>query len=158
MRMLVACAGLLLAAGADAQADVADNKQVVSRFFEEVLQNGNVEVMEETHAEAVVVDSPGRGADRASNQAANARFHEVMGDVTATIDEMIGEGDVVMGRYTINATYLGGLEGVPETSIGNRITYDGYFRFRLEDGRIVENFWLRNEPAYEIGMGLRPAQ
>jgi len=155
MRVAVLVMGILIALTSASQADeVAKNKEVVRRFIEEVLQKGNVEVMDETHAETVTMNGPGRLADRASNKAANARFHDVMDDVTVTIDEMIGENDLVMGRFTIAATYVGGLDGVPATTVGKRVGWDGYFQYRLKDGRIVENFWLRNEPAYRASMGL----
>lgn len=137
--------------------DTETNKEVVRRFIEEVLGKGNVDVMDETHHEQVMMNGPGRMADRESNKAANARFHEVMDDVSVTIDEMIAERDLVMGRFTIAATYAGGIDGVPETTIGKRVTWDGYFQYRLKDGRIIENFWLRNEPAYERSMGISPA-
>lgn len=132
------------------------NKEVVRRFIEEVLGKGNVDVMDDTHHEQVLMQGPGRLADRDSNKAANARFHEIMDDVSVTIDEMVAERDIVMGRFTIAATYAGGLDGVPEATVGKRVSWDGYFQYRLKDGRIVENFWLRNEPAYERSMGLAP--
>jgi predicted ester cyclase len=152
---LLACA-LILMLGAPALAQETEtNKEIVRRFIEEVLGKGNVEVMDETHHEQVVMNGPGRLADRESNKAANARFHEVMDDVSITIDEMIAERDIVMGRFSIEATYVGGIEGIPETTVGKRVGWNGYFQYRLKDGRIVENFWLRNESAYEQAMGLR---
>jgi predicted ester cyclase len=132
------------------------NKEVVRRFIEEVLGKGNVDVMDETHHEQVTMNGPGRLADRDSNKAANARFHETMDDVALTIDEMVAERDIVMGRFTIAGTYAGGVDGVPEATIGKRVSWDGYFQYRLKDGRIVENFWLRNEPAYQRSMGIAP--
>lgn len=158
MRMIICLYVLAVGFASSALAQETEtNKEVVRRFIEEVLGKGNIEVMDETHHEQVLMSGPGRLADRESNKAANARFHEIMDDVAVTIDEMIAERDLVMGRFTIAATYLGGLDNVPEATIGKRVSWDGYFQYRLKDGRIVENFWLRNEPAYERSMGIAPA-
>ena len=155
-RLLLLTAIVIGLASPGVSQETETNKEVVRRFIEEVLGNGNVDVMDETHHEQVLMNGPGRLADRDSNKAANARFHEIMDDVAVTIDEMVAERDVVMGRFTIAATYAGGIDGVPETTIGKRVSWDGYFQYRLKDGRIVENFWLRNEPAYERSMGIKP--
>jgi predicted ester cyclase len=146
---------LILAVPAPALAqDPEANKAVVRRFIDEVLARGNVDVMDETHHKDAFLAGPGRPGGRDANKALNARFHEVMDDVEVRIDEMVAERDLVMGRFSLEATYLGGLEGVPASTVGKRVGWDGYFQYRLQEGRIVENLWLRNEPAYERSMGI----
>jgi predicted ester cyclase len=53
-----------------------------------------------------------------------------------TIDELIGEGDRVMARWTFYGLHQGELSGLPPTHA--QVTYSGINIFRLAGGKIAE--------------------
>jgi predicted ester cyclase len=83
--------------------------------------------------------------------------HETAAKGHFTVEEMVAEDDLVMGRFRLEATYRGGIDGTPESAVGKRVGWGGFFQFRFRDGRIVENVWLRDVPAYERSLGLGSA-
>jgi predicted ester cyclase len=52
---------------------------------------------------------------------------------------MVAEGDLVMERWTANATHLGTLMGIPPT--GKPVSFAGVILYRFSDGKIVEMWW-----------------
>ena len=54
------------------------------------------------------------------------------------MEDMIGEGDRVVTRWTLRVTHTGEFRGIPAT--GKRITITGIGNFRLsEGGKVVES-------------------
>jgi len=57
-------------------------------------------------------------------------------DRTVSNEEIIAKGDRVIGRYVLEASHTGSVEGLPAT--GNKIKSMGIEIIRIENGRIVE--------------------
>jgi predicted ester cyclase len=57
-------------------------------------------------------------------------------DCRFTIDNLIGEGDLVSLSYTFNGTHTGPLQDVPPT--GKRVSVPGVSVSRVVDGKSVE--------------------
>ena len=119
-----------------------DNKAIISRFYEEVWNKGNLALIDELIAPAFVNHSAGseEGSDRESFKQtiskvrADLRFHH-------TIEELIAEGDTVVARLTGHGETGGG-----ESSSGERFTAVGVAIWKLHNGRMVER-WAFWEPA-----------
>ncbi len=56
-------------------------------------------------------------------------FHQAFSDVSNTIEEIIGEGDIVAFRFTIKGTHTGTYGGIPPT--GKKIVLTGMDCFTL---------------------------
>ena len=119
------------------------NKALVRRFGEEVINKGNLEVVEEVLAADYAYHLPHFPEIR-GHKAFRQHVIEVRSaipDLRWTIEDMIAEGGTVMARSTIKGTHQGELMGKAPT--GKNIAYSGTFSFRIMDGRLTEawNDW-----------------
>lgn len=120
---------------------VEANKEIAQRFPEEVATAGNVDLIDELCAEDVVDYSPTwevHGRD-ALKEHLNG-FLEAFGDFSATVEDVVAEGDTVAMRVTVRGTHEGEFMGIEPTGrsfeIGNMVFT------RIEDGQIVER-WVQ---------------
>ncbi len=60
-------------------------------------------------------------------------------DAHVTVDEMIGEGDLVAKRWTFHGTHSGSFMGVAPTE--KRVEFTGTTTYRVINGRIVDSWW-----------------
>ncbi|MFW5942870.1 MAG: ester cyclase, partial [Chloroflexota bacterium] len=113
------------------------NKQITRHFIEEVLNKGNLDVMDELMAPDFVSHShgtKGREAYRAVLEGIRRAFPDLQG----TIDIMVAEGEWVAVRTTVAHTHLGPFMGVEPTGVHG--THTGMAFVRIVDGQMVE-FW-----------------
>jgi predicted ester cyclase len=109
------------------------NKTVVRRLVNEVLNGGNLELIDELYAPEL--------AEAAKRWI--TPFRASFPDVQMEIVEVIAEGDKVVGRFTCSATHLGDWLGhAPTGRRFERVDEVSIFRFR--DGRIVHVWSLED--------------
>ena len=60
---------------------------------------------------------------------------EAFSDVHISIEELVGEGDRIVLRWTFTGTHSGVYEGIPAT--GRQVSYTGIDFYTIVDGRIV---------------------
>jgi len=74
-------------------------------------------------------------------------------------EEMIAEGDKVMVRCTYRGTHQGELAGPygPVAPTGKVITYTGVNIYRLEDGKVVDDYYIGDGFEYWQQLGVLPA-
>ncbi len=120
------------------------NKAVVRRLVAEVLNGGQLGVIDELYAPAL--------AEAA--HAWIAPFRASFPDTHMEIIDLIAEDDTVVGRFTCSGTHLGDWLGYTPT--GRRfeaIDEVGMYRFR--DGRIVESWGIEDNLGRLEQLGLR---
>ena len=66
-----------------------------------------------------------------------AAFRTAFPDIQITIDDLIGEGDKVVARWTMRGTHQGNFQGIPPT--GKQVMVQGLNISRLEGGKVVED-------------------
>ncbi|MQY28435.1 ester cyclase [Nocardia aurantia] len=116
------------------------NKAATRRFYEEVVSQGRLEVLDE-----IIADDGRDTANPAAGVVGRQGFVEhitwlrdnVEG-VTATVDDLIAEEDRVVAYWTIDGVQRGELFGVPDSGAGRRFTGVSISTIRFRDGRIVE--------------------
>jgi len=114
-----------------------DNKAMVRRVVEEAINKGNLSVLDEIMDDSYVYHVPGsevRGPDGFKLYATMMRA--ALPDLKMTIDAMVGEGDLVASRFTIQGTHHGELMGVAPT--GKKVTITEAVFVRFENGKEVE--------------------
>lgn len=119
--------------------DTEANKRVTRRFPEEVATEGNIDLIDEICTEDVVDRSPlgevhGREDLKAHLESINTAFR----DHSATVEDIVGEGDTVAMRVTLRGVHDGAFMGIPPT--GTEFEVDNMVFTRLEDGRIAERW------------------
>jgi predicted ester cyclase len=124
----------------------AANKAVVQRLIDEVLNGGDLDLIDDLYT---------------PDQAAAARdwiapFRASFPDVRMDTVELIAEGDVVIGRFTCTATHTGTWLGHPPT--GRRFSGIAEVnRYRIRDGRIADTWTLEDNLERLRQLGLLPA-
>jgi predicted ester cyclase len=120
------------------------NKAVVRRLVEEVLNAGRMEVIDELYASALVDEA----------RAWIAPFRASFPDVQMEIIDLIAEGDTVVGRFTCSGTHLGNWLGYGPT--GRRFeAVDEVGIYQLHDGRIVETWGIEDNLSRLEQLGLQ---
>lgn len=120
------------------------NKAVVRRLLDEVMNAGRMDVIDELYAPRLA-----RAARRWI-----APFRESFPDIRMDIVELIAEGDKVVGRFKCSGTHLGDWLGHPPT--GRRfVRIDEVYIFRFAEGRIVHAWGLEDTLRRLQQLGLR---
>ena len=116
--------------------------KVAFRRFHDAANTGDIELLAKTIDElvdpAAVIRTPlpieATGADALKQ--IWAMLFRIYPDIHLTVEDLIGEGDKVVGRTTVTGTHRGEFMGVAPT--GKSVTYNEMFIFRFVDGRVVE--------------------
>jgi predicted ester cyclase len=121
-----------------------ENKALIRRFIDEVMNARRLEVIDELYA-------PGL-AEAAKRWI--APFQASFPDMRMEIVELVAQGDTVVGRFRCSGTHLGEWMGHPPT--GRRFTrIDEVGFFRIEDGRITRAWSLEDTLRRLDQLGLR---
>lgn len=99
------------------------------------------------------VAHPGMGTCDGFRQRSMA-LHAVFSEPDFVIEDMIAEGDKVMFRWTDSAVQTGSCLGLPPS--GKRISYQGMTAFRIEHGKIVEDWYAIDHLIYMKQLGITP--
>ena len=123
------------------------NKAVISRYVEATNQ-GELDVLDELVVEDYVEHDPvpGQKPGRAGLKEAYTMFNTPFPDLRFVFDDVIAEGDLVVGRGVISGTHEGEFFGIPAT--GRRITVTGIGIDRVVGCRVAER-WLEYD---QLGM------
>lgn len=117
------------------------NKALVRRIPEDVFGEGNLDLLDELYAEDAVEHNAmgvhqGRPAIRESFRA----FLTAFPDISQTVENVVAEGDTVAVHITSRGTHERELMGIEST--GNEIEVQQMFFVRIEDGMIVQRWFL----------------
>ncbi len=121
------------------------NKAILKRDFDEVLNKGNVSLLDELMDENYVM----RGASgqevikgREGSKAYFAQGRAAFSGLHATVDEMVGEGDKVVAAGVWEGTNTGPFQGVAATGKHVKYGYVAIYSFaggKITGGRIVSD-------------------
>jgi steroid delta-isomerase-like uncharacterized protein len=131
------------------------NKQVALRFYEEVCNKHDVDLLDELAVENYDEHDPlpGQGTGRAGlKDRVNALINGL--DPHFTIEDVIAEGDKVMVRWTNSGTNSGDFLGIPAT--GRSFTIGGIDIYRLEGGKLAEHWHQVDMLGHMQQLGLLP--
>ncbi len=117
-----------------------ENKAIELRFFEEVVNKGNLAIIDEIVAANFVQHDapPGLSADREGMKQFFAMAHSAFPDFHSTLEDMFAEGDKVVQRFTARGTHKGEWMGIAPT--GKQVTIPGIAIHRITGGKIVEDW------------------
>ncbi|MBI5310070.1 MAG: ester cyclase [Actinobacteria bacterium] len=121
------------------------NLQASRRLFEECMNQGDLELMEELCADDCVTHDPAEDDDVTGIEAHKERaamYLAAMPDLEFTIEDQFGSRDRVVTRWTVRGTNTGELQGMPPS--GHRIEIAGVTIDRFDGvGRIAEawDYW-----------------
>jgi steroid delta-isomerase-like uncharacterized protein len=125
-----------------------DNKAVVRSLIDGLFTDGDLSAVDTYLAADFVMHDPPLGvpADREGMRTAAAMMRKAFPDWHSDLHMLVGEGDIVVERFTASGTHQGELMGVAPTS--KTASLKGINIFRVRDGRVVE-WWSRLD---ELGL------
>ena len=134
-----------------------ENKALVRRFFDEMLNPGNAEVGDELFAVDAVDHAafPGQVSGREGFKQAVRMVHAAFPDIRYTFDDMVAEGDRVATRWTLRGTQTGDFLGMPPT--GKPVAVTGINVLRFAGGQIVECWETWDRLGLMQQLGVLPA-
>lgn len=117
-----------------------ENKALIRRLFDEVLNGGRLDMLNQLVGAGYVEHNPapaqvaGAAGVRSKIQALQAAFP----DLRFVLEELIGEGAIVAARYHWQGTHKGSFLGIAPT--GRKVLVRGMDFYRFEGGRLVEHW------------------
>jgi steroid delta-isomerase-like uncharacterized protein len=139
-------------AAGDSRAESLElNKSITRRVYEEGLSQGRFEV-------PYSKDFVGHGGPATFTHAdgmAEARgWRDAFPDLNITVEKQVAERDLVAVHWTARGTNTGTGNGIPAT--GRAVQITGTTLFRLDDGRIAEEWTCANSLGLMKQLGLLP--
>ena len=121
-----------------------ENKAVVERMFEGLLNERRLELIDEVIAPDIVIHTPVPGV--APTREGFRQFIQVFLDAfpeqTVEVHDVVAEGDRVAVRHTHHVRHGGPFMGMPPT--GRQASVDGIEIFRMAGGQIAE-MWHQDD-------------
>ncbi len=133
-----------------------DNKALARRGFEETMNQRNLAVLDELHVPDFVFHAASRTIQgREPFKQFISMLLTAFPDLHVTIEDMIGEGDRVVVRFTYGGTHKGDFMGIPPT--GKQVAVTGISIMRVANGKFLEE-WINSDLMQQIGVVSVPGQ
>jgi steroid delta-isomerase-like uncharacterized protein len=132
---------------------VEDNKQAARRFYQEVINDRNLDAIDELLAPDGVDHTFGsQNAEQAKQFF--GMVHQAFPDLHVEVLDVMAEGELVAARVTYTGTHQGEFVGIPATG---KQTTSGVDLFRMQDGRQVEHWGGPDMFSFLLQLGVMPA-
>ena len=117
------------------------NKTIVRRVFDEIVNKGNLGVADELlAADYVNHDFPAPAPGAEGFKLVTTMFRSAFPDIVVTLEDEFAEGDRVVTRGVFVGTHTGDFMGIPAT--GRQVSIKYLDIWRLENGKAKEN-WVQ---------------
>ena len=131
----------------------SQNKALVQRFFDEVINQRNLAALAQFVPPGGVNHTVPPGMPQEANQFLG-QFLNAFPDVKATVEDLMADGDKVVARVSYRGTHQGAFRGIPPT--GKPIAVMGINIFRIANGKLVEHWGLTDRLAVLQQIGVVP--
>jgi steroid delta-isomerase-like uncharacterized protein len=117
-----------------------ESKMLARRYMTEVWDKGNLEAVDELVAPTFIDHNPPPGlpSDRDGLKQSVTLFRTAFPDLKSTIEDLVAEGDKVVGRIVARGTHRGEFQGIQPT--GKPVTIEGIFIGRVAGGKLMESW------------------
>ena len=152
--MIAAVVVAMALPGCASMSPVEQNKRIVQRVFDEVLNQGRYELFDEAYAPDFVKHVDGKSESLAEEREDAKGTRAISSDLVMTVDAMVAESDKVAVLYSGRGTHDGPLGDVPAT--GRAFVLTGMTLYRFAGGKVVEEWTVYNELEMlrQIGLSL----
>ena len=131
--------------------DLEANKTLVKRYVE-MWATGNVALADEILAAAYIDHThPDQAPGPESVKQEVIAFRAGFPDAHITIEQMIGEGDLVAFRFVLRGTHQGHFAGFAPT--GKEVMLTGMDFIRIADGKMVELWSCQETLGWVLQLG-----
>jgi steroid delta-isomerase-like uncharacterized protein len=131
-------------------------KLLAKRFYEEVLNHGDLSAIDDLVAEGFVEheELPGIPANREGLRDWVLLMRTTFPDLTVAINQMIAEGDEIWVHMTMTGTQDGPFLHIPPS--GRKVRISAFDRVRVRDGKAIEHWGVTDNLALLQQLGELP--
>ncbi|MBB1254246.1 ester cyclase [Streptomyces alkaliterrae] len=117
------------------------NKELVRRYFDELVNGGNIDVMDELCTADYREHDPSLSSYDLGVEEAKRENREIMEAFRprAVVESMVAEGDMVSVRFSFTGRHVGAYQGIEATD--KEIKGTGHGTVRCAGGKIAESWW-----------------
>lgn len=136
---------------------VEDNKALVRRFYDEAINDRNLDLLDDLVSEDFVEHEAFPGLPTTGPEAPKAAlgmFLAAFPDLHFTAADLIGEGNKVVVRGTMSGTHQGELMGIPPTNKAFKIQFIDILEIR--NGQGTAHWGVTDQTAMMQQLGLAP--
>ena len=135
-----------------------ENKTTVCRFYDEVFNKGNLDVVDDVFSPDYVIGDlpPDKSPGREGIKQTALTYRNAYPDLHFTILDTVAEEDKVAVRFLATGTHKGLFYGIEPTNKQVEIKCISMYRF--EDGKIVEGWARRDDLGMFQQLGVIPKQ
>ncbi len=135
------------------------NRKLFQRYFDEVTNKGNLDLVDEMFAPDYVHHDPANPDPHGVVGVEDVKRHlkellDAFPDTQFKVDDMIAEGDDIVVRWTATCTHTGDYFGIPPTNKSATLT--GMNTWRVENGKAVEGWVSRDDLGLLQQLGVIP--
>ena len=132
---------------------IESNKAIVRKYIE-LWSTGNLSIADEVLAADFVDHTHPQQAPGPESVKQEVRvFREGFPDAHISVEQMIGEGELVAFRFTLRGTHLGMFAGFPPTGKENILT--GVDFIRIVEGKMVELWSVQDTLSWVQQLGYK---
>lgn len=134
-----------------------DNLAVLRRYYDEVVNQGNLATVDEVIADDYVShhnDPAHLPPGPAGVKAFVTMTRQGFPDLKLTVDQAFGAGDQVASMWTMEGTHTGEWFGAPAT--GKHAKWSGVVITRFADGKIAEDWYNFDQISLLQQLGIIP--
>jgi len=134
----------------------ADNKATARRWYEEVFNAGNLDLIHELFAPNFVDHDPVNPLPGLEGvRQVVGMYRGAFPDLHITVEDWVAEGEKVVTRFRAQGTHKGPLMGIPPTE--KPVTVTGIDMLGFEHGKISEHWGNRDDLGMPQQLGAVPA-
>ncbi len=133
------------------------NKALYRNFLDEVLNNKNADAIDKFMGPDFADHNPPPGFPPGPEglKQMMTMFFSAFPDLKITTDDIIAEGDMVVGRHTTTGTHKGDFMGIAAT--GKQVKINEIHWVRFAEGKAVEHWGLSDDLSMMTQLGVIPA-
>ena len=137
---------------------MAEGTGLIKRFYEDVIGNGNLALIDELttddivdHEEGLPGQPPGREGVKFFVNAMREAFPDVR---LKSVEPMMADGNLEAARAIVAGTHKGELMGVAAT--GKSVEFESIDIIRVEDGKVAEHWGVTDTMSLMQQLGAIP--
>ena len=134
------------------------NRTLIRRYFEQVVNQVDRAAAEELVAPNLVFNSPYTPEpvrDRESFLQMLTAVHTALEGFQLVDHDLLAEGDQVASRWTVYGTHQADLGGMAPS--GKQVAITGLSIYRIADGKIVEG-WVQDDTMQQLAAASQPTR
>jgi len=132
------------------------NKALLQRFYDEVINGRNLDLIDELLSDDFVEheEFPGIPPTREGVRQTFSMFYAAFPDIHFRVDDMLAEADLVAARVTVTGTHEGAFMGIPATGRSVEIAVMDMVGYR--DGKATAHWGLSDMVTLLQQLGVMP--